>query len=56
MNDILAEILNIIKAIGEELMLELVKNWWIKFAIGLAILMWASLPFLPEIIRAIQGR
>lgn len=56
MKDILAEIANIIKAIGAKPMLELVKHWWIKFTIGLAILMLASLPFLPDIIRAVQGR
>lgn len=40
MKDILAEIVNIIKVIGEQPMLELVKHWWIKFAIGLAIICW----------------
>lgn len=54
--EILTQIATIIKAIGEQPMLELVKHWWIKFTIGLAILMLASLPFLPDIIRAVQGR
>lgn len=37
-------------------MLEPVKSKWIKFAIGMAILMLALLPYVPEIIRALQGR
>ena len=37
-------------------MLELCKSRWIKFAIGLAILACAVLPYAADIIRALQGR
>ena len=32
----LAQIVAIVKTIGRKPMLELAKNWWIKFAIGVA--------------------
>lgn len=56
MKDILAEIANILKAIGDQPMLELAKSKWIQFSLGAAVLMLAVLPYLPEIIRALQGR
>lgn len=56
MREILQYLAEIFKAIGSEAMLELAKSKWVKFSIGVAILLLASLPFLPEIIRAIQGR
>lgn len=56
MKEILQQINYIIKAIGEKPMLELVKNWWIKFAIGAAIILLAIMPYLPDVIRAVQGR
>ena len=56
MKDILAEFANILKAVGEQPMLELTKNWWIKLCIGIAILALTILPHLPEIIRAIRGQ
>jgi len=54
--EILAEITALIKAIGSESMVELVKSKWVKFSIGTAILLLPIIPYMPDIIRAVQGR
>ena len=54
MNEILAVIAAIVKATEGKPMLELVKSKWIKFSVGMAILAWQVLPYLPEIIKALK--
>lgn len=54
--EILTYIATLIKTIGDNVMIELVKSLWIKLAIALAIILLSSLPFVAEIIRALQGR
>ena len=37
-------------------MVELVQSKWVKFSIGTAIVLLPVIPYLPDIIRAVQGR
>lgn len=52
--EILTQIATIIKAIGAKPMMELVKHWWIKFAIGVAIMAYPLAHLIETILRVLK--
>lgn len=44
----------LIKAVGEKQMIELAKNWWIKFCVGVAIVAYPLAHLITEILNAVK--
>lgn len=54
MSEILAQVAAIVKGIGGRAMFELAKNWWVKFAIGVAIMAYPLTHLIVEVVRVFK--
>lgn len=48
------ELVEVIKMIGKEAIMELVKSKWIQFSVGFSILMWSSEGFIKALAAAVK--
>jgi hypothetical protein len=51
--DYFSPLSEVIKAVGEKPMIELAKNWWIKFCIGMAILAYPLAHLITAVLNVI---